>query len=291
MGDQCRCCRWVQDACICYRHGDIRIRLLNESETRILEPGLQFGEIAAGSFTQIDGHVEPKKVIDACLDHVRRHGGVVHSNCRVTGLYKGGEVRERDEISVVSTECGRFNADHVVLATGADTPELAATADLRVPLDHSFGATIVTEPTESIFQNVGVVHTPHEVDPQINIRQLQDGSVMVHGGSHGGLTDGSLGRTDADVETVFLAAANYIPVLADVRIKDVLRGRRPLPEDGLPIIGYANEVPNLYLAAMHSGVTLAALVGEYAALEILNDCRIDVLKPYRLERFGVQAVD
>jgi hypothetical protein len=36
---------------------------------------------------------------------------------------------------------------------------------------------------------------------------------------------------------------------------------------------------------MHSGVTLAALVGEFAAPEIVDGARIDLLEPYRVERF------
>ncbi|OUC08262.1 hypothetical protein RY27_10005, partial [Litorilinea aerophila] len=68
-------------------------------------------------------------------------------------------------------------------------------------------------------------------------------------------------------------------------IQEVRRGRRPIPEDGLPILGFTQAVANLYLAAMHSGVTLAALVGELAALEIATGRPVDLLAPYRLERF------
>jgi glycine/D-amino acid oxidase-like deaminating enzyme len=58
-----------------------------------------------------------------------------------------------------------------------------------------------------------------------------------------------------------------------------------MPEDGFPVIGFAQSVPDLYFAVMHSGATLAALTGEFAALEILDSARIDLLAPYRLERF------
>ena len=42
----------------------------------------------------------------------------------------------------------------------------------------------------------------------------------------------------------------------------------------------------MYLAVMHSGVTLAPLIGRLAAQEILDDVRVDLLEPYRLERFS-----
>ena len=59
-----------------------------------------------------------------------------------------------------------------------------------------------------------------------------------------------------------------------------------MPRDGLPILGFTPSAPNLYLATMHSGVTLAALVGECAASEILDGADIDFLAPYRLARFS-----
>ena len=35
----------------------------------------------------------------------------------------------------------------------------------------------------------------------------------------------------------------------------------------------------------HSGVTLAPLIGELAAIEIVDDVRVESLSPYRPERF------
>ena len=94
-----------------------------------------------------------------------------------------------------------------------------------------------------------------------------------------------MGRTDEEVEQVFEATAGFVLPLKGTKIKEVRRGRRPIPEDGHPVLGFAASVPNLYFAAMHSGVSLAALVGEFAAVEILDGARIDLFEPYRVERF------
>ena len=51
------------------------------------------------------------------------------------------------------------------------------------------------------------------------------------------------------------------------------------------MIGFTEAVPNLYIAVMHSGVTLAPLVGEWAALEIVEGARIEALERYRVKRF------
>jgi glycine/D-amino acid oxidase-like deaminating enzyme len=51
------------------------------------------------------------------------------------------------------------------------------------------------------------------------------------------------------------------------------------------VVGFAKQAPSVYVALMHSGVTLAPLIGELAAIEIASGAKMDVLEPYRLERF------
>jgi glycine/D-amino acid oxidase-like deaminating enzyme len=61
-------------------------------------------------------------------------------------------------------------------------------------------------------------------------------------------------------------------------------GYRPTPKDGLPIIGHACE--GLYIAVMHSGVTLAPIAGLLASSEILTGTEDPALAPFRLARFA-----
>jgi glycine/D-amino acid oxidase-like deaminating enzyme len=60
-----------------------------------------------------------------------------------------------------------------------------------------------------------------------------------------------------------------------------------MPLDGLPVLGFTATVSNLYVAVMHSGVTLAPLVGAMAPLEIVDGARVDLFAAYRPERFMV----
>ena len=261
------------------------IRLLGPPEVRALEPDVITGEITAASHTDIEFHVDTQAFVRACLSKAEVSGAKVVPNTRATGLSLargGGEMR----VEAVVTDTGEFGCDVAVLAGGADTSELAAYAGLEVPFGHTFGATVVTEAVDAAFRNVAVVHTPRDRQPMMNLRQLKDGSVMIHGGSHGADQDESMGRTDQDAEYLLESAAEYLPGLRAAKIKEIRRGRRPMPEDGHPILGFARAVPNLYFAAMHSGVSLAALVGEFATTEIVDGARIEVLEPFRVERFS-----
>ena len=59
----------------------------------------------------------------------------------------------------------------------------------------------------------------------------------------------------------------------------------PARTDGFPAVGRAPGIAGLYVAVMHSGITLAPAIGHFVAEEILHDLRDSLMKPYGLERF------
>ena len=80
-------------------------------------------------------------------------------------------------------------------------------------------------------------------------------------------------------------AREVVPALSAVRRAHVRIGWRPMPADGLPIIGHGSKAPNVYFATMHSGVSLAPIVGRLAAEEILDGARFEILEKFRPQRF------
>jgi glycine/D-amino acid oxidase-like deaminating enzyme len=132
---------------------------------------------------------------------------------------------------------------------------------------------------------VSVLHTPplDAKRPEIHLRQLADGTLMIGEG-----TQESLSRNDsqAHANDLLARATHYLPALAGARAIPVPVGYRPMPRDGFPVLGFAEAVPNLYIALMHSGVTLAPLVGELASMEIVDGARVELLNAYPLERFS-----
>lgn len=256
------------------------IRALNPHEIHTLEPDVVKGEVTGGSYTESEFHVDAPAFIESCLSAAIERGAKLQRQAQVIGL-KTGSDEGKTTVAAVVTNRGELPCDVVVLCGGADNAKLANYAGLNLPVGHTFGATIITEAVNPIFKRVAILYTPRDRQPAMNIRQLKNGSVMIHGGSH----NESIGRNNQDVESLVEAATEYLPDLRKARIKEVRRGRRPMPKDGHPILGFPEKVPNLYLASMHSGFSLAALVGEFAATEIVDRARIDILAPFRLERF------
>src|SRR4029453_650270 len=114
-------------------------RLITAAELQHLEPGLVPGTVSAASVGPIDGHVEPVKVIAACLQQARTYGTVVHVDTPVSGLRlatNGSTVRQ---VQAVQTAQGEIICDAVVLAAGTETTALAAMAGGHVPQERNPG--------------------------------------------------------------------------------------------------------------------------------------------------------
>jgi len=258
--------------------------LITAAELQQLEPGLVPGTVSAASVGPIDGHVEPVKVIAACLQQARTHGAIVHVETPVTGLRLAANGSTIRRVQAVQTGQGEIVCDVAVLAAGTETTALAAMAGLRIPQEESPGVVVRTDPRPRMLQTVSVLYMPpvDAVRPEIHLRQLADGTLQIGEGSQE-----SLARDDSQehANELLARATHYLPALAGARAIAVPVGYRPMPPDGFPVLGYPELVPNLYLALMHSGVTLAPLVGELAAMEIVDGARVQVLDAYRPERF------
>ena len=259
------------------------IRIISSDELRELEPGLSPGPVTTASFSEIDGRVDPLKVIEACLQRAAEDGTVVHTQTPVTELRLDGG----GKIEAVNTPSGEISCDVVVLANGTAVTELAATAGVHIPQQYSPGVVIRTDPQPPILQTVSVLHLP-PIDKdrhEIHLRQSADGTLAIGQGSQE-----SVDRDDSQehADALLSRAVHYLPALAGARAIPMPVGYRPMPIDELPVLGFCNAAPNLYIALMHSGVTLAPLVGELATLEIVDGARVEMLAPYRPERFRTE---
>jgi glycine/D-amino acid oxidase-like deaminating enzyme len=255
------------------------IREMPDEEASEMEPGVTFGDATSVSYTESDGHVDPPRVAQACLARVKELGGTVRTGERVTGLIRSG-----GPITKVQTDQNEYDCESVVIATGAHTPDIASMAGLNIENAHSPGATVVTSVLESpLFSSICAMHSPRDAGGVLlNMRQLTDGRVMIHGGTHdGSIADDSL----EDAEMLLEETGKYLPAVENLNVEEIRRALRPMPPDGYPVIGRIPSAPNVYITYTHSGVTLAPMIGEMAALEITSNADVELLAPYRPARF------
>ena len=240
-------------------------RLLDEAGFHLLLPNITPGPVATACYSQPEGAVDPIHAVSVLLKHACRSGAEVRYPCQVTSL--DGAVR---------TSQGVIDADAIVLACGVGSPQLAQLAGVNLPLKDAPGVLVQTRPllplTDRIIQAPGV-----------HFRQKLDGRFVIGGQIVAGA--GTSAAHVADSEEIFREACRFLPPLAGAGIEQVTLGYRVMPIDEYPILGFAEKHPNLYVAATHSGVTLAPIIGELAAIEILDGVRRPEFEPYRPSRF------
>ena len=256
-------------------------RLISASELSELEPSLDVGDVAAAEYSENEGQVEPQLVVDACMRRLAERNATVQTQTELVGFSfnKGGR------IVAVNTTSGDIECDYVVLAAGTATTHLASLAGVHVPQAKSPGVVIRTTPVRELLRNVPVIYAPALGDGrrEIHIRQCVDGRMMIGEGNQESLAEDD---SQAHADDLLERASNYLPSIAGAKAIPIPVGWRPMPLDGYPVMGFTPEVPNLYIALTHSGVTLAPVLSQLAALEICDgESADDVLSLYRPTRF------
>ena len=81
----------------------------------------------------------------------------------------------------------------------------------------------------------------------------------------------------------------FLPGARGAALDHVTLGFRPMPMDGLPVVGRVPGAPGFYTVVTHSGVTLAPILGQYVRAELLRGEDEPMLAPYRPGRFAPAA--
>ena len=255
--------------------------LIDAEELKHLEPALDVGAVAAAEYSPNEGQVEPQMVVDACLRRLREMGCEILSDTEVQEFDQDKDGR----IHGLATASGFRDLDAVVIVVGTATTGLAALAGVNVPQAESPGVVIRTNPLPPLLHNVPVVYAPPLGDGrrEIHLRQCADGRLMIGEGDQESLAEDD---TQAHADDLLARAGRYLPGLTGAQAIPVPVGWRPMPLDGYPVMGFASEAPNLYIALTHSGVTLAPALSQLAVQEICGGTPADaVLGPYRPQRF------
>jgi glycine/D-amino acid oxidase-like deaminating enzyme len=145
-----------------------------------------------------------------------------------------------------------------------------------VPLKESAGLLAHTAPMPRVLDRIALA-------PGANIKQNPDGRIVTGTDFEATKIDGP---SDEEGHKLLINADRFLPGVGKAKLDKVTFGHRVLPTDGFPIVGFAPRRPNLYIAAMHSGMTMCPVIGEMAAMEILDGATADILDTFRPARFA-----
>ncbi|MDE3111844.1 MAG: FAD-binding oxidoreductase [Chloroflexota bacterium] len=213
-----------------YERLGLDVRMLDRADVEELVPGLRVDDLAGARFCARDGYGDPLSALAGFAAGAVLEGVRVAEGTTVRSL-----AREGDRVTGVRTDDGDVSAERVLLATGCWTAEIAATADVDVPIS-AFPRRIAESAPLPALAGIPMV-VEHE------------------SGFHFRPKDGALhfAMPDLTAEAVRERAARRYPKLADLRVERVRDCRYELTPDDHPVLGRVPGARGLYLAAGFSG--------------------------------------
>ena len=254
------------------------IKRISKDQLLELVPNLNTGNVYAAAHCMDEGIVAATKFAKACLKKLREMGAQINLNTSVNSIYQSGK-----KISVTANgEEQEF--DKIVICAGIDSTTLAAQVGINLPQRVSPGVVVYGHSKKSILTNLASISLPAIQEDQHDIHFRQDNYGEIR------LSDGNQDAEKSDASQnnanqLMRLASKYFNELSYVPAQSFPVGYRPMPIDGLPCIGFSKKSPNIYLAVMHSGVSLAPIVSKLASSEIINEIPEEELKYYRPDRF------
>jgi sarcosine oxidase subunit beta len=230
-----------------HRHG-LDIDWVDPDRIMELVPGINSRNLLGGTYSPDDGQVSPLMAMEAMEAEARRLGARFAFRERVTGfdMEKSGD---ETYISGVRTEKGVYAAGQVLDAAGASGGEIARMAgvDAQVmPDSHEAGITAPVKP----FLDPLVVDLRPGADGRTSnfyFGQVESGQ-LIFCYTPNPLIPGIDRRcTSGFMPIIARRLVDLIPRFRNLLVRRVWRGLYPMTPDGVPIIGKAPGVTNMYL--------------------------------------------
>lgn len=237
-------------------------------------------------FFKDEGCVDPSAAVRKLREAAVLHGVKVVDGVEVSSVRKDTETKQVCGVRAVDASNDDFDidADLVVVAAGVGSSAKGLACGFE--LLPRPGAIAYIEPQENEQRRLSRIL----VDPlrSSHVLQRSDGTIVAGGGAlEVGGTAGTVSSSSAKENrnpTLLQGAMDLSPgVMEGASLNKVVEAVRPMPTDGLPIVGFIDD--GLYSIVTHSGITLGPLLSNMAAAEILEETQLDLLEPYRPTRF------
>ncbi|MEM6588385.1 MAG: FAD-dependent oxidoreductase [Pseudomonadota bacterium] len=245
---------------------------LEDRQEALVAMGYDVSSVDGARFAQMEPHVgmppatalhlpqegvaEPGALTAAILSAAQNAGVRVMRGVEVTGFEMATE-----RVVGVKTAAGALQADDVLLAAGVGCGPLMTMLGHELPMLHRPALVIKTAPVEPMLNHILVSEIGE-------VRQLPCGAlIMPVVPGHQGDENDVVGDLEAEAEAALARLQALLPG-APLTLAETMLAERPMPGDGLPAVGPV--AVGAYLAVMHSGITLGAIMGELVCDELLQ---------------------
>lgn len=223
-------------------------------------------EVVGASYTPMDGHANPLKLLRAL------HAALQQRGVRVVPGSPVQQIGRTADVFTVQAGGQRWQAPRIVLAAGLGNRTLAEQVGLHAPVQPNRGQVLIGE------------RAGHFLDfPTLNVRQTDEGTIQL------GDSMEEVGFDDSTTTDVLAAIARRgvrsFPVLAGLKLVRAWGALRVMSPDGFPIYQQSAAQPGAFVTTCHSGVTLAANHALTIAPWVLGGAKPEEINPFEGSRF------
>jgi glycine/D-amino acid oxidase-like deaminating enzyme len=258
--------------------------LLSASEVREIEPSLA-GSLLGASWFPDDLQCAPRAIAHGLAREAVALGAAVETGVEVLSIEGAKGIATRD---------GPLVAADVVLAAGAWSAPLAASAGLALPVEPRKGQLVRLERRPDFLRHKvidgGYMAAVESEDAGLQVSTVMettlDGHVLVGSSRQRRGFDTAVDPSVSD--TLIAQASRLAPGIKSLALDAAWAGLRPWLPGGLPAIGPTTAAEGLFVATGHEGAGVAhgPITGRLIAQAICGEEPELDLKPFDPDRFS-----
>ncbi len=262
----------------------VPVEVLDPQAAAALVPGIEVGGLIGATFGPEDGIADPSALTLGYATLARREGVTFVLGTRVEAI----ELSGAGSVVGVQTDRGAVAASAVVLAAGAWSGALAATAGVDLPVEPVPRVVVTTGAFDGVPERRTLVI---DADSSFYFHREGEGVLMGMGGDDRSSFDTAVDDRFVSSELIPRAIEVFPPV-ADAGVRSAWAGLYEMTPDRHPIVGPA-PAPGLWIAAGFSGHGFqhGPIVGKLVAEAIVHGSARSVdIRPLSLDRFASGAL-
>lgn len=254
--------RVLRDLVALQRSFGLNIRWCEADELLRIVPDLNPQGLRGGTYSPGDGHCSPLLLCHAYYELAKKEGVEFRFCEEVVGIeVRGGRVH------AVRTDKGLYPTAVVLNAAGAWAARIGRLLGLDHPVYPDCHEAGITEPVAHFLDPMIVDIRPGPGSANCYFHQLATGQIAFCITPDPPILGEDRRETSVFLPQVARRIIQVVPRLAGIRVRRTWRGLYPMTPDGLPLVGWVEEVRG-YLVAIGlcgQGVMLGPALGELLA--------------------------
>ncbi|WP_455392953.1 NAD(P)/FAD-dependent oxidoreductase, partial [[Eubacterium] cellulosolvens] len=249
-----------------------------------LAPGINQKGLRGGIYSPYDGNMSPLLLINAYARRSLVAGVEFKFNETVTGITK-----TKNAVTGVRTDKGKYTCDYVVNAAGAYAREVAALANIDVPIMPESHEAGITEPVKRFFDPMVVDMRPAPGSKNYYFYQNALGQIVFCITPQPPILGTDIRSTSVFLPQIGKRMVDLLPRLQYIKVRRCWRGLYPMTPDAQPIVDEVRDLNGFVIAGgmCGQGLMLGPGLGELIGRLIVNKLTAqdkEVLKGFSLYR-------